>query len=273
MSEKTSRRAFLMTSGAAALGIGCGVPLVKALARDIASGEAGSSTGQRWAMVVDTDKCAKAGGCTACIDKCHAVHNVPQIDDVEEEVKWIWKERFDATFPDRVHEFFPEKMKERAVPVLCNHCDNPPCVRVCPTQATWKRDDGIVMMDMHRCIGCRYCIVGCPYGSRSFNFSDPRPILEKTGEIDVNFPSRSKGVVEKCNFCSEKARQSEDGTWTPECVAACFESGTNALTWGDINDPKSEVREILAKRQTFRRKPALGTRPHVFYVASEVGHA
>lgn len=285
MSEKSSRRAFLLTTGAAALGIGCGVPLVKAFARDVASGETGAAKGPRWAMVVDVTKCVDE--CTACSEACHNVHNVPlvpdpehvpapgepQRPDPEEEIKWIWKERFDHTFPDRVHDYSPEDLKgDKAleVPVLCNHCDNPPCVRVCPTQATWKRDDGIVMMDMHRCIGCRYCIVGCPYGARSFNFKDPRPLLEGQGGIDVDFPSRSKGVVEKCNFCSEKARHSTDGVWEPECVKACREEGGNALTFGDINDEKEGgVRDTLAKNESFRRRPALGTRPHVFYMASK----
>ena len=143
--------------------------------------------------------------------------------------------------------------------VFCNHCDNPPCVRVCPTRSTWKREDGIVMMDMHRCIGCRYCIVGCPYGSRSFNWSDPRGHLEQVNEA---YPTRSKGVVEKCNFCVEKSREAE-GAWTPECVAAC---PAKAMTFGDLSDPDSEIRKLLASRMSSVRRPALGTRPHVFYL-------
>ena len=257
MATDTSRRVFLRTTGAAVLGLGCGIPLVKALASEI-TGE-GAAKGPRWAMVVDTKLCAAQGDCDACGAACHAVHNVPTIEDPKEEVKWIWKESYEATFPGQSHEFTQAELREREMVVFCNHCDNPPCVRVCPTQATWKRRDGIVMMDMHRCIGCRYCIVGCPYGSRSFNWSDPRPHIEKVNEA---YPTRSKGVVEKCNFCAEKSRDVE-GAWTPECVASC---PAKALTFGNLSDPDSEIRKLLAERMSSVRKPELGTRPHVFYL-------
>ena len=94
-----------------------------------------------------------------------------------------------------------EEYRHKPVLLLCNQCDDPPCVRYCPTRATWKREDGIVMMDFHRCIGCRYCMAGCPYGSRSFNWRDPRPFIKK---INLEFPTRTRGVVEKCNFCVER---------------------------------------------------------------------
>ena len=100
-------------------------------------------------------------------------------------------------------------------------------MRVCPTQATWKREDGIVMMDWHRCIGCRYCMAACPYGSRSFNWLDPRPYIHNP---NPEFPTRTKGVVEKCNFCAERL-----GTGRPPaCVEACPEK---ALVFGDLADP------------------------------------
>ena len=138
--------------------------------------------------------------------------------------------------------------------VFCNHCDNPPCVRVCPTQATWKRDDGIVMMDWHRCIGCRYCMAACPYGSRSFNWEDPRPHIK---EPNPDFPTRTKGVVEKCTFCDERLDKGQP----PACVEACPEK---ALVFGDLNDPDSEVRRLLRSRFALRRKAGLGTSPEVY---------
>ncbi|OGR02490.1 MAG: hypothetical protein A2284_09910 [Deltaproteobacteria bacterium RIFOXYA12_FULL_61_11] len=141
--------------------------------------------------------------------------------------------------------------------VLCNHCDNPPCVRVCPTQATFKREDGIVAMDMHRCIGCRYCVAACPYGSRSFNWRDPRPYL--AGRINPQYPTRTKGVVEKCNFCSERLAEGRE----PLCVEACPK---RSITFGDLLQPGSAVRELLRTRYTVCRKPTLGTLPHVFYL-------
>jgi molybdopterin-containing oxidoreductase family iron-sulfur binding subunit len=271
MSEEITRRGLLFATGAAAVGVGVGVPLIQAIAKELESGEKTS----RWAMVVDTKKCAEAGDCDACMKACHDHHNVPEVRkneqgepdpngklDLEEELKWIWKEPFDHVFPDADNQYLDPEVRHRQMPVFCNHCENPPCVRVCPTQATWKREDGIVMMDMHRCIGCRYCIVGCPYGSRSFNFSDPRKYM-KPEDIDVRYPMRSKGVVEKCNFCSWEGRLSEDGTWTPECVKKC---PNGALIWGDIRDETSPIRTTLADRLAIRRRPGLGTEPHVFYL-------
>ena len=107
-----------------------------------------SLVGQRWAMVVDLRKCLQEKGCTKCMDACHKVHNVPSFDNPKDEIKWIWKESFEHTFEEQEHEYTYENIQHSPIPVLCNHCDNPPCVRVCPTQATFKRDDGIVIMDL-----------------------------------------------------------------------------------------------------------------------------
>jgi Fe-S-cluster-containing dehydrogenase component len=140
--------------------------------------------------------------------------------------------------------------------VLCNHCNNPPCVRVCPTKATFKRDsDGLVLMDFHRCIGCRFCMAGCPYGARSFNYRDPQPAI---AEIQPNFTPRTKGVVEKCNFCAERLARGE--------MPACVEASEGAAVFGDLNDPSSNVRKILAEQYAITRKPELGTYPSVFYI-------
>jgi molybdopterin-containing oxidoreductase family iron-sulfur binding subunit len=255
--KRSSRRTFLATTGAAALGVGVGVPILAALARENAGAKSGEEAGPRWAMVVDRSRCP--ADCRDCIDACHAEHNVPDIGTEKEEVKWVWKEEFRHAFPNLEHEYLPEGLEEKPTLVFCNHCDNPPCVRVCPTQSTWKREDGVVMMDMHRCIGCRYCIVGCPYGSRSFNWRDPRPYIEN---VRPEYPTRTRGVVEKCNFCAERLAKGQ----IPRCVEACREAGHDALCFGDIRDPDSEVRKLLRKHESVRRKSSLGTLPHVFYI-------
>jgi len=141
--------------------------------------------------------------------------------------------------------------------VLCNHCENPPCVRACPTQATFKREDGIVMMDFHRCIGCRFCMAACPFGARSFNFRDPRPFI-KPEEYVTEFPTRMKGVVEKCNFCNERLAVG--------LQPACVEASNGAIVFGDLNNPESEVRALLKENYTIRRKQELGTEPAVYYI-------
>jgi len=258
---ESNRRNFLKIGGVCALGLGS-LPIVKALAQE--KGPAFSAdprrlVAKRWAMVVDMKKCWEQGkpGCKDCVLACHTVHNVPDIKDEQEEIKWIWPEQFNHAFTGQENEFIPAEMKEKPFLMLCNHCTNPPCVRVCPTKATFKSPDGITMMDFHRCIGCRYCMAGCPYGARSFNWQDPRTHIQT--ELNMSFPTRERGVVEKCNFCTERL---EVGL-LPACVEACKVGG---LIFGDIEDPNSNVRKVLAERFTMRRKPELGTQPNVYYI-------
>ncbi len=254
-----NRRRFLQIAGLGVAGAS-GVPVAEALARaSRTEPDPGAARGTRWAMVVDERKCLTRGGCNVCIQACHKAHNVPAMKDPRHEVKWIWKEPFRNVFPEQVTPYTPAALQQRPTMVLCNHCDNPPCVRVCPTQATWKRPDGIVMMDEHRCIGCRYCITGCPYGARSFNWEDPRPHL--AGE-PTDYPTRTKGVVEKCTFCSERLAVGK----RPLCVEACEGIGCGALVFGDAADPASAVSALLRDQPVARRRAGLGTSPHVFYI-------
>jgi molybdopterin-containing oxidoreductase family iron-sulfur binding subunit len=211
-------------------------------------------TPKRYGMIVSVFGCAKKEGCTACIDACRRVHNVPDIPDRRREIKWIWTSPFEALFPEQP--VYAQQLRGRRTLALCNHCEDPPCVAVCPTKATFKRDDGIVVMDYHRCIGCRYCMAACPYGARSFNWCDPRPFIHT---IDKGYPTRTKGVVEKCDFCEERLLRGLQ----PACVDACAD---NCLAFGDLNDEDSNVRKLLASRPALRRKPELGTRPKVFYL-------
>ena len=254
---EVNRRKFLKISGISALGLIVAKPAIDVLISS-KQAEAKSSTegtiAKRWAMVFKTGACP--GGCNDCIDACHRIHNVPDFDNSKDEVKWIWDVPFEAAFPGQGHDFAKEGIHDQATLVLCNHCDNPSCVKVCPTKATWKREDGIVMMDYHRCIGCRYCMAACPYGSRSFNWRDPRPFIK---DIDHGFPTRTRGVVEKCNFCAERLAKD----LVPACVDACKEK---ALVFGDLEDSESEIRLLLRNNYSIQRKPALGTRPQVYYI-------
>jgi Fe-S-cluster-containing dehydrogenase component len=258
---ETNRRSFLKLGGLCALGLGA-LPVVEALGTsDLPKvmNNPQALVGKRWAMVVDMKKCWEKGkpGCKDCILACHVTHNVPDIGSVKEEVKWLWTEPYENAFPGQESQFLPEDVKEKPFMVLCNHCAQAPCVRVCPTQATFKRPDGITMMDFHRCIGCRYCMAGCPYGARSFNWKDPRNFIKT--ELNMTFPTRERGVVEKCNFCDERLGVGK----IPACVEACKDG---CLHFGDLQDPNSEVRKILASHFTIRRKPELGTDPSVYYI-------
>ncbi|MEJ2109714.1 MAG: 4Fe-4S dicluster domain-containing protein [Acidobacteriota bacterium] len=249
-----SRKKFLKIAGISAL-VATGEKLGDSFSE---AGEApGTETQQRLAMVIDLRKCAREKGCTQCIDACHQAHNVPEIEDKNHKIQWIWKDEFKHAFPSTHGSYLAKKVEELPVLLLCNHCDNPPCVRVCPTKATWKREnDGIVVMDWHRCIGCRYCMAACPYGSRSFNWKDPRPDID---DVNVDFPTRTKGVVEKCNFCDERRVDK----LLPACVEACPQ---NAMLFGDLNEAGSEIRQLLASEFSIRRKPELGTNPEVYYI-------
>lgn len=211
----------------------------------------------RYGMLVKMGKCVE--GCNDCMDACHEEHNVPTFDNPKDELKWVWKESYEHVFPDSNQQFVPERIAEKPVFTVCNHCANPPCVPVCPVKATYKREDGIVDMDFHRCIGCRFCMAACPYGSRSFNWRNPR---EGIASLNYNYPTREQGVVEKCNFCVERVTRGQQ----PRCVETCKEK---ALVFGNLYDTESEVRQELRKHHTMVRKPQLGTEPSVFYSFEE----
>ncbi len=260
----STRRRFLQVAGLSVLGFGAGPVLDAVTEADEAKFEADPKAlvGKRWAMVVDQKKCLKAKeNCKDCADACNKAHNVPTFDNPKDEVKWIWLTSFEHAFPGEdnkyAEEYLKETLKGLPLPVLCNHCDNPPCVRVCPVKATFRREDGIVMMDYHRCIGCRFCMAACPYGARSLNWRDPRPFIKPP--LNPEYPTRCRGVVEKCTFCFERLAKG----LKPACVEACKEK---ALVFGDMEDPNSEVRELLRKNPTIRRKAHLGTNPQVYYI-------
>jgi len=186
----------------------------------------------RWGMLIDTARCAD--GCSACVDACDQENGLnlqaePLGDD---EAKW---QNQRATWIRKV------KLQDNAtgvitnLPLLCQHCEHPPCVNVCPTGASFKRADGIVMVDRHICIGCRYCIMACPYKARSF--------IHEQVEQKLTRAPRGKGCVESCNLCVHRL---DEGDATTACAEACAAEGHHAIVFGDLNDPSGPLRQALA---------------------------
>jgi Fe-S-cluster-containing dehydrogenase component len=208
-------------------------------------------------MVIDQEKCIGCGYCTLA---CRA-HN-----DINPEISWNQVIEVDEIGERKVY-----------LPLPCMHCEDATCVQVCPVKASYHRPDGIVMMDYDLCIGCRYCEVACPYGARSFNwkeFTGENPAVPEWGYPEVE--RRPRGVVEKCSFCYQRIDRGlasglmpgVNANATPACVVAC---PTRARIFGDLNDPASEVSQLLAAHTNFRVKEDLGTEPRVYYLPVRVG--
>ena len=259
----SSRRRVLQLFGISSLAL-MTQPVLNAFAAEepaqaspaVVKADAQALKAKQWAMVIDTRKFGSADDLEPLIEACHKIHNVPHLENKRHEIKWIWETHFHNAFPEKAARFLNEDIEKRPFLVLCNHCENPPCVRACPTQATFKREsDGIVLMDFHRCIGCRFCMAACPFGARSFNYRDPRPFIKETNK---QFPTRMKGVVEKCNYCAELLAVGK--------MPACVEAAEGKLTFGDLYNPESEVRELIRTNFTIRRKQQLGTEPSVYYI-------
>jgi Fe-S-cluster-containing dehydrogenase component len=259
---KINRRDFMKIAGLTAMAGLTGVGTVARLkGNSLEAAEYsppdGALKAKHWAMVIDVSKIKTEEEYQKIIQSCHVDHNVPNFGNPKDEVKWIWTDNYEHTFPFLEHPYMNEEFKEKQFLVLCNHCEAPACVRVCPTKATFKRADGIVVMDYHRCIGCRFCMAACPFGARSFNWRDPRPFINES-TLNREYPTRTKGVVEKCTFCVERLEKGKH----PLCV----ENSNGAIVYGDLEDPNSEVRKILASTYTIRRRPELGTGPSIYYV-------
>lgn len=214
-----SRRQFL-GAAVAALALTPGLRLIE-LAR-AKSPEAEASALERWGLLIDTTKCAT--GCDACVTACNTENGLTSTGRPEIDAQWIRK----VTLTD-AHTGFVQSL-----PMLCQHCAEPPCVDVCPTGASFKRADGIVLVDKHICIGCRYCMMACPYKARSFVHEDV------TGQKP--YAPRGKGTVESCTLCVHRV----DAGRIPACVEACTKDGGKAMLFGDLNNPASEIAHARA---------------------------
>lgn len=204
-------------------------------------------------------------GCRRCADACHQENNHDRrtnqsyIRVLEMQQGSFDMEQGDATYNHAVPQ--PGKFY---MPVQCQQCDNPPCVSVCPVEATWKERDGIVVVDYDWCIGCRYCEAACPYHARRFNWQAPEIPAEEINPVQAYLSNRIRpqGVMEKCTFCLHRTREGR----LPACLEAC---PTGARVFGNLLDPSSEIRWVLANKRVFVLKEELGTRPRFFYFFDE----
>lgn len=244
------RRNFLKRSSAAVVGASGALtlPVLTSCTTETASANS-VLAGKRWGMVVDLTKCRD--GCTACLDACREENNVAFHHDQRWDIHWIRR----ATLEPKDES---SGLEEKSVLLMCNQCDNPPCAMVCPVQATYKREDGIVLVDHHRCIGCRYCMIACPYNARFFNYKENEEWPNK------DRPKRSHGVAESCTFCAHRLDR-RDGS-LPACVEACAQDGGGALVFGDLNDPNSEVARLVSEGGVKRIRDDWGTEPKVYYI-------
>ncbi len=238
--EKTLSRRTLLAGAAAALAgvaIAPGIRLVEVAQGKAQPGEPVSSR-VRWGLLIDVNRCQD--GCNECVLACNRENGLEGgMRPVD--VQWIRK----------------VELKERATgrklnaPVMCQHCADPPCVDVCPTGASFKRADGIVLVDKHTCIGCRYCMMACPYKARSFVHE---PLTQQKPEVP-----RGKGCVESCTLCVHKV---DRGDGTTACAEAC---PTQAIVFGDLNDPNSEISRRLAEIRTTQLRADLRLNTGVRY--------
>jgi tetrathionate reductase subunit B len=240
---KSGRRGFIgiAAAGFAGLLLAPGIRLIEvAQASSPGTVSAGANPKVRWGMLIDTTKCTS--GCTDCVTACNKENGLSGGTKTTDS-QWIRKIEIKEV----------RTGKTQSLPVMCQHCAQPPCVDVCPTGASFKRADGIVLVDKHTCIGCRYCMMACPYKARSFvheEISNQRP--------DV---PRGKGTVESCTLCVHKVDKGE----SPACVTACADAGHGAILFGDLNNPESEISRRIRSIQTMQLRADLKLDPGVSY--------
>lgn len=210
-------------------------------------------------MTLDLSKCI---GCRKCVWACAQENNQSR----KPQITWIdvLEMKHGSMNTEEGNRYYRHESTPAEgyfyLPIQCQQCEDPPCVKVCPVKATWKEPDGVVVIDYDWCIGCRYCLAACPYGARKYNWACPSlPANELNQEVHLlgNRP-RDKGEVEKCTFCLHRTREGR----YPACVEAC---PTGARKFGNLLDPKSVIRTILAEKNIFVLKPELNTKPRFYY--------
>ena len=221
----------------------------------------------RWGMAIDLDRCT---GCQACVIACKQENNIPfstpESAEKGRQISWIYiQTEMEGEYPN---------VRIRFRPMLCQHCDRPPCTVVCPTSATYKNEEGIVAQIYPRCIGCRYCANACPYSVKYFNYFSPQWPTQMEPSLNYDVSVRYKGVIEKCTFCSHKLtiakekadsekRELQEGDYRPACVQSC---PAKAMVFGDLDNPHSEVAQWADSPRAQKLMEDLGTKPKVIYL-------
>ena len=241
-----SRRHFLGMAAAAAGGLllAPGIHLIEVARAEGGAGaaaSAGANPKVRWGLLIDTTRCAE--GCNDCVSACNTEHGLDPVA-TRTSAQWIRKIEIKEIRTGR----------SASVPVMCQHCAEPPCVDVCPTGASFKRADGIVLVDRHSCIGCRYCMMACPYKARSFVHE---PVTGQKPDVP-----RGQGCVEGCTLCVHRIDRGELNT---ACAEACQRAGHGAIVFGDLNDPDSEIARRVRELRTTPLRADLKLDPGVRY--------
>ena len=239
------RRNFLGKVGATVVGatLGPGIFLHGLAQAKSPSDPVSAST--RWGMLIDSNRCGT--GCDACVRGCNDEHGLTQHAHPATDAQWIRK--LDAHDPQTNHNI--------SLPMMCQHCEHPPCVDVCPTGASFRRADGIVLVDKHLCIGCRYCMMACPYKARSF--------IHETLHDQLSYAPRGKGTVESCTLCVHRV-DAKGKDAIPACAEACTADGHKAMVFGDMNDPDSELSRRLSALGGKQIRADLGLNTGIRYV-------
>ncbi|MDH4127469.1 MAG: 4Fe-4S dicluster domain-containing protein [Spirochaetota bacterium] len=271
MNDKINRRNFLKITGLITAGTAISsIPFISMSASDILKQTSNKSVNTTWwGMLIDVRDCEAE--CYDCIDACRTENNVygsfskeknldfkkdltKSLEKYKHDIDWIRKVTLKRKYSKDKTQF----SKEVYAPVLCNHCETPSCALVCPVEATYQRKDGIVIVDKHRCIGCRYCLIACPYDARFFN------MMGKEEWTNKSYPKRIHGVAESCHFCYHRLDEGK----LPKCVEVCKKK---VFTFGNLNDSKSsisiKINELSENKIMVKGiREDLGTGPKVYYV-------
>jgi tetrathionate reductase subunit B len=244
MSRPERRTVLGFAAALGAVAIAPGVHLMevaRAAGAAGAPGAKGADPQVRWGLLIDTTKCAP--GCNDCVNACNSENGLAA-PTRSTDAQWIRKIEIKEIKTGR----------QASLPVMCQHCAEPPCVDVCPTGASFKRADGIVLVDRHSCIGCRYCMMACPYKARSF-------VHEPLSDQKPDVP-RGKGCVESCTLCVHRLDRGDKST---ACAVACTRAGHNAIVFGDLNDPGSDIARLVRETRSTQLRADLHLDPGVRY--------